>query len=82
MATITVRTRPVSVRMPDQALARTPRVGMRALIFGLLAWLADAQSRAASRYELQELDARQLRDVGLTRADLDRAFGPTFWMIR
>ncbi|MBC7135557.1 MAG: DUF1127 domain-containing protein [Oceanibaculum nanhaiense] len=59
-----------------------PRIGVRSLIFGLLSWLADAQSRASSRYELQELDARQLRDVGLTRAELDRAFGPTFWMIR
>jgi uncharacterized protein YjiS (DUF1127 family) len=55
---------------------------VRALVFGLLSWLADAQSRAASRYALQDLDVRQLRDVGLTRAELDRALGPTFWMIR
>lgn len=78
MATVTMKTQPASARMP----ARMPRIGMRSLIFGLLSWLADAQSRASSRYELQELDARQLRDVGLTRAELDRAFGPTFWMIR
>jgi uncharacterized protein YjiS (DUF1127 family) len=78
MATVMMKTQPASARMP----ARMPRISVRSLIFGLLSWLADAQSRASSRYELQELDARQLRDVGLTRAELDRAFGPTFWMIR
>lgn len=78
MATVTMISQPASARIP----ARAPRTGVRALVFGLLSWLADAQSRAASRYALQDLDARQLRDVGLTRADLDRAFGPSFWMIR
>ncbi|WP_430436660.1 DUF1127 domain-containing protein [Oceanibaculum nanhaiense] len=78
MATVMMKTQPASARMP----ARMPRIGVRSLIFDLLSWLADAQSRASSRYELRDLDARQLRDVGLTRAELDRAFGPTFWMIR
>jgi len=82
MATVTMISQPAPTRTPAQAPAQAPRAGVRALVFGLLSWLADAQSRAASRYALQDLDVRQLRDVGLTRAELDRALGPTFWMIR
>lgn len=81
MATVTMISQPASARMSAQTQVPA-RTGMRALVFGLLSWLAGAQSRAASRYDLQDLDARQLRDVGLTRAEIDRALGATFWTIR
>lgn len=75
MATLTMKQPPACLKAPA-------RLSLSTHIFGLLARLADFQSRAASRYALQELDDRQLRDVGLTRTELDRALGPTFWMIR
>lgn len=75
MATLAMKQQPAALEVPA-------RLSLSTLFFGLLAWLADAQARAAHRYDLRELDDRQLRDVGLTRTELDRALGPTFWMSR
>jgi uncharacterized protein YjiS (DUF1127 family) len=41
----------------------------------LLAW----QERAAQRRALAELDDRMLKDIGLTRADVDRECAKPFW---
>jgi uncharacterized protein YjiS (DUF1127 family) len=41
----------------------------------LLAW----QDRAAQRRALAELDDRLLKDIGLTRADVDRECAKPFW---
>ena len=41
--------------------------------------LAHWQERARSRYLLQQLDDRMLRDVGLSRADVDRESAKYFW---
>ncbi|MFN3461940.1 MAG: DUF1127 domain-containing protein [Oceanibaculum sp.] len=79
MATLAMKQQPAALKGPLKVPAR---LSLSTLFFGLLAWLADAQGRAAHRYDLRELDDRQLRDVGLTRAELDRALGPTFWMSR
>ena len=34
--------------------------------------------RARERRELQAMSDRELRDIGITRADIDRVFGPAF----
>jgi uncharacterized protein YjiS (DUF1127 family) len=41
--------------------------------------LAHWQQRARSRYLLQQLDDRMLRDVGLSPADVDRESAKYFW---
>jgi uncharacterized protein YjiS (DUF1127 family) len=37
------------------------------------------QERARSRHLLQQLDDRMLRDVGLSRSDVDRECAKHFW---
>jgi uncharacterized protein YjiS (DUF1127 family) len=37
------------------------------------------QERARSRHLLQQLDDRMLRDVGLSRCDVDRECAKHFW---
>lgn len=46
-----------------------------ALIDGVLAW----QERARSRHALQALDDRMLRDMGISRADVQRECDKPFW---
>ncbi len=46
-------------------------------INGLLAW----QERAAERRQLQSLDDSALRDIGLSRADVESAFSKPFWRV-
>jgi uncharacterized protein YjiS (DUF1127 family) len=46
-------------------------------ITGLLAW----QERAAERRQLQSLDDSALRDIGLSRADVESAFSKPFWRV-
>jgi uncharacterized protein YjiS (DUF1127 family) len=50
---------------------------------GLFTYLADRllewQERARSRVLLGRLDDRMLRDMGLTRADVDVEAGKPFW---
>jgi uncharacterized protein YjiS (DUF1127 family) len=45
----------------------------------LLKQLAEWQERARSRYLLQQLDGRMLRDIGLSRADVYRECAKYFW---
>lgn len=49
------------------ALAR----GMTAAARRLDAWLEDRRLRVAARVQLGAMSERELRDIGLTRADLD-----------
>lgn len=79
MATLTMKQQPAC---PSISAKTHTRLSLSTFLFGLLSWLADAQARAAHRYDLRELDDRQLRDVGLSRTELDRTLGPTFWMSR
>jgi uncharacterized protein YjiS (DUF1127 family) len=41
----------------------------------ILVW----QDRARSRHALQQLDDRMLRDIGVTRADVERQCAKPFW---
>ncbi len=45
----------------------------------VLAKLADAYDRYLQRRALAELDDRMLRDVGLSRADVEREISKPFW---
>ena len=38
------------------------------------------QGRARQRRELQQLDDRMLKDIGLTRADVEREVNKPFWV--
>lgn len=41
--------------------------------------LLDWQQRAGERRHLQSLDDRALRDIGLSRADIETVFSKPFW---
>ncbi len=52
-----------------------PRHWFRNLVLGLLA----AQERSRQRRALLGLDHRLLKDIGLTRADVERECGKLLW---
>ena len=55
---------------------RLPSIlGPTALLSRFLAW----RERARSRHLLLQLDDRMLRDVGLSRSDVDREYAKHFW---
>ncbi len=49
------------------------------LVDRLLTRLGEYQRRHGSRRQLQELSAHQLKDIGLTRADVEREISKPFW---
>jgi uncharacterized protein YjiS (DUF1127 family) len=61
-----------NVSLPE--LSR-PRGWLWALIIGLL----KMEDRARQRRALARLDDRLLRDVGLSRADVEREYSRPFW---
>ena len=46
----------------------------------VFATVLEWQERARQRYRLAELDDRMLKDIGLTRADVNREVEKPFWM--
>ena len=52
-----------------------PRPRLGKLVDRMLGWLRDR----AERRSLARLDDRTLRDVGLSRADIDREYEQPFW---
>lgn len=67
--------RPVLRAVPAAAPAR-PRRGLRQALAARLVRAADAvlswQERARQRYHLEAMDDRMLKDIGLSRADVER----------
>ena len=53
--------------------------GRHRLLPNLLSRIVAWRERARSRYLLQLLDDRMLRDVGLSRSDVDRECAKHFW---
>jgi uncharacterized protein YjiS (DUF1127 family) len=49
------------------------------LLTNLLSQVVQWQERARSRHLLRQLDDRMLRDVGLSRCDVDRECTKHFW---
>ena len=52
---------------------------LRRLLPYLLSRFMDWRERARSRHLLLQLDDRMLRDVGLSRSDVDRECAKHFW---
>jgi uncharacterized protein YjiS (DUF1127 family) len=53
----------------------SPSAWLAALVDGMFAW----QERRRSLRLLQQLDDRMLRDMGLSRADVERECGKSLW---
>ena len=68
---------------PDgRALARRTALfasGPADWALSLLDVLLDWQQRAAERHALRQLDDRMLKDIGLTRADIEAEARKPFW---
>ena len=57
-----------------------PRSGvLAALAMGTWRWLAAGYRRGAQRHQLVGLTDHQLRDIGLTRSEIDREWEKPFW---
>ncbi|HXV22906.1 MAG TPA: DUF1127 domain-containing protein [Alphaproteobacteria bacterium] len=65
-------TMPRNVTLSRSAIAQSWFLG---LALRLLAW----QERARQRRALLQLDDALLKDIGLTRADVERECGKPFW---
>ena len=52
------------------------KTALRRLIDCLLLW----QERASQRYRLAEMSDHQLRDMGLTRSEVERESEKPFWL--
>ena len=59
-------------------IALRPNFSLRALT-KLASQFAQWRERGRSRHLLQQLDDRMLRDVGLSRSDVDRECAKFFW---
>jgi uncharacterized protein YjiS (DUF1127 family) len=64
--------------MPAPPNARGSAASPR-LLTNLMSKVVQWQERARSRHLLQQLDDRMLRDVGLSRSDVDRECAKHFW---
>lgn len=64
--------------IPDLAGA-PPAAERRPVAVGLVDWLAAALERRRQRLALMQLDDRMLKDVGLTRSDLQHETEKPFW---
>jgi uncharacterized protein YjiS (DUF1127 family) len=53
--------------------------GLSDLIVNAMDTLLDWQERARQRHRLGEMDDHLLRDIGLSRADLEHETGKPFW---
>ncbi len=65
---------PMPARPNIQGSAASPR-----LLTNLVSQVVQWQERAWSRHLLRQLDDRMLRDVGLSRCDVDRECTKHFW---
>jgi uncharacterized protein YjiS (DUF1127 family) len=68
--------RPVVARAPALDVSLT---GLGALLVKASDTLLDWQDRARQRHRLGEMDDHLLRDIGLSRADLEHEIEKPFW---
>jgi len=66
--------RPFRGRLP---ISRVPAAFLAYCFETLLAW----QDRAGMRHHLRSLNDHQLKDIGLTRADVEREACKPFWRV-
>lgn len=79
---MTSRTEGSAVAAPQSVVPARPRAGFRHGFGSLVVRISDAllawQERARQRYRLEGLDDRMLKDIGVSRADIDRVVNGTF----
>ena len=58
----------------------TWRAAITGVVVSAVEYLALRQARARDRYNVQRLDDHMLKDVGMTRADIEQEFSkPVLW---
>ena len=57
----------------------TWRAAMTGMVLSAVDYLARLQSRARDRHAIQFLDDHMLKDVGISRADIDNELSKPFW---
>ena len=62
-----------------RSLPRLPWFAPRSLVVELATAVLDWQERLRQRADLRGLDDRMLADLGLSRADIERECGKSFW---
>ncbi len=68
----------IALPRPAVAAAR-PAPGLGTLLVRLIDTLLDWQERARQRHHLSGLDDHLLRDIGLSRADVEHETAKPFW---
>lgn len=66
-----------SVRASATAAITSSALGRR--LYRALAWLAACRETARQRHALERLDEYRLRDIGLTRVDVEREVSRKPW---
>ena len=57
----------------------TWRSAMVGVAISVVEYLAQVQAHARNRHAIQHLDDNALKDIGLTRADIDSELSKPFW---
>src|SRR5215470_18006902 len=68
-----------SDRLPGETQWQAPQRRLSGFLSGMRATLREWRWRKNGRLELARLDARMLRDIGLTRAEAEREINKPFW---
>ena len=76
---MTTKNRSAALALLGSVKARSLAQAVARLFAGMCGCLLRCQERAHQRCRLRELDERALRDMGLSRADVENEAAKPFW---
>ena len=69
----------IQVHHPISVISRQTNLGLSAVAGALAQSFQEWRERVRQRHALARLDDRLLRDMGLSRADVEQEVGKPFW---